>query len=433
MTTRRFVRAFGAFAAAFFAALLLLAMPMTASADGQSFTLGSVVNAGLDTGYSESNEIKESDPHFGWQLGSFNVKGFTSVQRNGESFTFLKTIGDKVSLNFELSQDINRLNGNSSLTIANDENGYDQGMQIKKSEPGFGRGTLIVRKTDYQNNSSDPQVYNDYFAGVTAGANTQVDLFEEGDYEVVLDYEIKNDVHHVGGFLFVPEASIFPKYNNYTIRFKFSVRNGNTMAFLFDAQSGSELTNESVAPNGFSIDLARSRYLNINVKREVLTGKSFDVRSNAPAKDGDKYTEEGVYTITSENTSTGQTTEKTIYVGGDPQLKAYAVTGYSVSQIKEMVNQGAVIGDDGSITWPESSNQTETPVSNDSSSASTTKSGGVNLTLPLLIVALIIVAVIVLVKRRFARAVSLPESQSLASIDGDDSVEFAVVDAKDDR
>ena len=279
--------------------------------------------------------------------GFFNVKGFTSVQRGGESATFLKTIGDKVSLEFELSQDINRLNGNPLLTIANDENGYDQGMQIEKSSPGFGRGTLIVRKTDYQNNSSEPQVYNDYLAGVAAGANTQVDLFEEGDYEVVLDYEIKNDVHKVGGFLFVPEASIFPDYSNYAIRFKFSVRNGNTMPFLFDAQSGSELTNESVAPNGFVIDLARSRYLNVNVKREVLTGKSFDVRSNAPAKDGDRYTDEGMYTISTENTSTGQTTEKTIYVGSDPSLKAYAAAGYSTPQIEDAVNQGAAINDNG--------------------------------------------------------------------------------------
>ena len=98
MPTSRLGRAFEAFASLVLAALLLLAIPSMALAGEQSFALGSVVNAGLDTGYSESNEIKESDPHFGWQLGSFNVKGFTSVQRGGESATFLKTVGDKVSL-----------------------------------------------------------------------------------------------------------------------------------------------------------------------------------------------------------------------------------------------------------------------------------------------------------------------------------------------
>ncbi len=432
MPTSRLVRAFEAFASLVLAVLLLLTIPSMALADEQSFALGSVVNAGLDTGYSESNEIKESDPHFGWQLGSFNVKGFTSVQRGGESATFLKTVGDKVSLEFELSQDINRLNGNPLLTIANDENGYDQGMQIEKSSPGFGRGTLIVRKTDYQNNYSEPQVYNDYLAGVAAGANTQVDLFEEGDYEVVLDYEIKNDVHKVGGFLFVPEASIFPDYSNYTIRFKFSVRNGNTMPFLFDAQSGSELTNESVAPDGFVIDLARSRYLNVNVKREVLTGKSFDVRSNAPAKDGDRYTDEGIYTISTENTSTGQTTEKTIYVGSDPSLKAYAAAGYSTTQIEEAVNQGAAINDDGSITRRNQTDSSEQALSSDSSSASTAKSAGFNMPLLLLSAVLIVLAVIILVKRRFARTVTPFESQSTISIEGD-SARFDADNDKDDK
>jgi len=354
------------------------------------------------------------------------------VQRGGESATFLKTVGDKVSLEFELSQDINRLNGNPLLTIANDENGYDQGMQIEKSSPGFGRGTLIVRKTDYQNNSSEPQVYNDYLAGVAAGANTRVDLFEEGDYEVVLDYEIKNDVHKVSGFLFVPEASIFPDYSNYTIRFKFSVRNGNTMPFLFDAQSGSELTNESVAPNGFVIDLARSRYLNVNVKREVLTGKSFDVRSNAPAKDGGRYTDEGIYTISTENTSTGQTTEKTIYVGSDPSLKAYAAAGYSTTQIEDAVNQGAAINDDGSITRRDQTDSSEQAPSSDSSSASAAKSAGFNMPLLLFSAALIVLAGIILVKRRFARTVTPFESQSTIGIEGG-SAGFDADDDKDDK
>ena len=282
------------------------------------FYLGSAVNAGCDTGYSETNDIKESDPHFGWQLGNFSITGYTAVQRDGESFTFLKNVGDKVALNFCLEQDIDRLNNNEALSIANDENGYDQELGVEKSEPGFGRGTLIVRQVNYQNEKSDNQVYNDYLSGVTAGADTQVQLFEEGDYEVVLDYEIKKDARKVGGVWVIPSVSILPEYSNYTIRIKFSVRNGNTIAFLFDAQSGSELTNSSTAPNGFKIDMAQSHYLSINVKREVLSGNSFDVRSNAPAEDGEEYTEEGVYTITTTNPTTNQTTQKIIYVGNDP-------------------------------------------------------------------------------------------------------------------
>ncbi len=336
-------------------ATAMLFTPPSALAEDQTFYLGSAVNAGCDTGYSETNDIKESDPHFGWQLGSFSITGYTAVQRDGESFTFIKNVGDKVALNFRLEQDIDRLNNNEALSIANDENGYDQELGVEKSEPGFGRGTLIVRQVNYQNEKSDNQVYNDYLSGVTAGADTQVQLFEEGDYEVVLDYEIKKDARKVGGVWVIPSVSILPEYSNYTIRIKFSVRNGNTIAFLFDARSGSELTNSSTAPNGFKIDMAQSHYLSINVKREVLSGNSFDVRSNAPAEDGEEYTEEGVYTITTTNPTTSQTTQKIIYVGNDPQLKAYAVTGYTLDQIRDMVSQGATISDEGNIEWPDSS------------------------------------------------------------------------------
>ncbi len=226
-------------------------------------------------------------------------------------------------------------------------------MGVEKSDGGFGRGTLIIRKTNYQNDSSDKQVYTNYLEGISAGATTQVDLFEEGDYEVVLDYEIRNDKREVGGWAFIPKVSIVPEYSNYTIRFNFSVRNGNTMVFLFDTDGNTELTNETSAPSGFTIDLARSRYLDINVKREVLSGDHLDVRFNGPAEDGEKYTDEGVYTITAKNQTTGQTTDKVIYVGNNPQLKAYALTGYTLDQIRDMISQGATIDNDGNIVWPE--------------------------------------------------------------------------------
>lgn len=335
------------------AVAVALLSPGVAHAEEQSFYLGTAVNTGTDTGYSESNALTESDPQFGWELGHFCVTGYTAVQRDNGSLTFLKNVGDKVALNFNLSQDINALNGNSQLTISSDDNGYDQAMGVEKSSGGFGRGTLVIRKTNYQNDSSDKQVYTNYLEGISTGTTTQVDLFEEGDYEVALDYEIRNDKREVGGWAFIPKVSIVPEYSNYTIRFNFSVRNGNTMVFLFDTEGGTELTNESCAPNGFTIDLARSRYLDINVKREVLSGDHLDVRFNGPAEDGEKYTDEGVYTITAKNQTTGQTTDKVIYVGNNPQLKAYALTGYTLEQIRDMISQGATIDNEGNIVWPE--------------------------------------------------------------------------------
>ena len=334
--------------------------PLGAFAEEQVFYLGKTVNAGLDTGYSESNSIEESDPHFGWSLGSFYVSGFTSVQRDDGKITFLKTTDDKIALHFRLDQDIDCLNGKESLTIANDTDGYDEQLGVKKSEDGFGRGTLIVRQTDYQNAKSEPQVYVDYLTGIEAGADTEVQLFEEGDYEVIFDYEIKNDVRNVLGLV-----SVLPEYHDYTIRFSFSVRNGNTMVFLFDTKTGDELTNSAFTENGFTIDLARSRYLDINVKRETLSDNGNelveDTRYNGPAKDGEQYTEPGVYTITVSNPSTSQSTEKIICVGDNDVLKAYAKTGYSIKEIQSFKQQGAFITDTGEISWKASGSSADNP------------------------------------------------------------------------
>lgn len=332
-----------------------LALPMAARAEDQVYYLGSTVNAGADDGYSKDDALTEKDPHYGWSLGRFYVTGFTNVQREGNKVTFLKTAGDDIKLKFRLDQEIDQLNGDKALTINDDSNGYDQRFGITKSDTGFGRGTLIIRQTDYQNNESAPQVFVNYLDGVQKDAETDVSSFAEGDYEVVLDYEIKKDARKTPGIGPIPSISILPEYDNYTIRFSFSVRNGNTMVFLLDSETGSELTNSSVTENGFTVDFAKSRYLDIFVKRSVLSdsGKELvDIRSNEPASDGKSYTDPGIYTITAVNPSTSQTTEKIIYVGSDPLLKCYAITGYSLEQIQDMLDQGATVDESGSIVWP---------------------------------------------------------------------------------
>ena len=71
-----------------------------------------------------------------------------------------------------------------------------------------------------------------------------------------------------------------------------------TMVYPFDVATGSELTNSSMTENGFRLDLAKSRYLKVNIKREVLKdspdGLVEDTRFNGPAKDGAEYTDEGI-------------------------------------------------------------------------------------------------------------------------------------------
>jgi len=59
------------------------------------------------------------------------------------------------------------------------------------------------------------------------------------------------------------------------------------MVFPFDVATGEELTNKAITENGFYLDLAKSRYLEINVKKKffvrVRRGLTEDVRFNKPA------------------------------------------------------------------------------------------------------------------------------------------------------
>ena len=286
------------------------------------------VNAGVDTGYAKQDTISGDDKHFGWRLGRFFLTGFTRVTADeNQQPVFIKTLGDSVTLWFDLEQDIDALNGNAQLSLAADANGYDQQFGIPKTN--FGRGTLIVRHTDYQNAKNEPAVYTDYLlAKGTTGANTRIVLHEEGDYEVALDYEVQDsELTHITS-----------KFGNYRIFLRFSIRNGNCMVYPFDLLTGAELQNTAVAEAGFSLDLARSRYLDINVRRAVLVetanGVIEDERFNRPAKDGDRYTQEGIYIISVSNRYTGESTTKTIFVGSQELLETYVRNGFSLERLK---------------------------------------------------------------------------------------------------
>lgn len=317
-------------------------IPASPDPNEPRYYMGEVVNTGKDNGYSKVYKIESDDPHFGWSLGSFFVSGYTSVYEDSEGKpVFIKTLGDRIELWFQLEQDIDCLNGKDSLSIAEDRNGFDEAFGISKTN--FGRGALITQHTDYRNAIGAPQLYTDYLSGITAsGADTTVQLFEEGDYTVALNYEIKDE-----------SFKLVKSYSDYRIEFQFSVRNGNCMVYPFDVVTGAELTNTAVTENGFYLDLARSRYLNINIKREVLAegavGLTEDVRFNRPARDGDQYTDEGIYTITVSNRYTGQQTTKQIYVGTNKILLAHMVTGMSVQEIRDQIAKGAQIADDGTI------------------------------------------------------------------------------------
>nr|WP_308649708.1 hypothetical protein [uncultured Agathobacter sp.] len=366
----------------------------------QTYALGKKTRAKEFDGYSGSSEIEKKDIHYNWDIGQFFVGGFTDkVKEPDGNVVFLKNVGDKVTLWFNLKQNINELNGDKDLKITDDTEGYDQYFETERTD--FGKGTLIIRYTDYNNNSSEPQVYKNYLeANTSVGADTKVQLFEEGDYEVALDYEVTSD-------------QFIDKVGHYRIFFTFSVRNGNCMVYPLDVSTGSELTNSSMTENGFMLDLAKSRYLQINVKREVLTdsadGLVEDTRSNAPARDGEKYTEEGIYTITATNQYTNQKTTKKIYVGTNNLMKAVMTSGLSIEEINKLISEGATIDDEGTLTLAEESEVVDSSDRTISSSENTEKATNKAFDFKYLIAvvgALLVVALIVGIKHKKKKSIA---------------------------
>lgn len=275
--------------------------------------LGEMVKTENDKGYSGKKEIGIKDPHYGWELGQFFVSGYTRETKDDKGKpVFLKNVGDQITLWFNLDQDIDKLNGDEILSIADDNKGYDQYFQTPKID--MGRGTLIIRYTDENGVKHDPEIYTNFLeANTTTSADTIVRLFEEGDYEVALDYSIKKTPRKV------KNIEVIPEYTDYRISFEYSVRNGNCMVYPFDVLTGDELSDGAVTPNGFKLDMAKSRYLTIDVQRSIMidgaNGPTEDVRFKRPAKDGDEYKDEGIYTFNVRNLYTGDSTTKTIYVG----------------------------------------------------------------------------------------------------------------------
>lgn len=312
-------------------------------ANTNCYSLGKTVLVDDYASYSGEKKIEKGDLHYGWELGNFFVSGFTSKNTDKSDVVFLKNVGDVVTLWFNLKQNISALNNDQSLTIEPDTDGHDSYFQTPTTY--FGRGMLIIRYTDYENVKHEPVMYCDYLtANTVLGADTRVQLFEEGDYEVALDYEVK-------------KSQLVPQNHHYRIAFKFSVRNANCMVYPFDTETGEELTNKAVTSYGFYLDLAKSRYLDIFIKKEIWTegadGLTEDTRFNTAAKENQKYVDEGIYTITAKNKYTGLSTEKQIYVGTNKILLAHMNTGLSIAEIQRMIEQGATIYEDGTIELPE--------------------------------------------------------------------------------
>ena len=323
------------------------------------------VNAGVDSEYAKIDAVSSEDILKGCEIGQFYINGFSGNahfykgdESEKENPIFLKNVGDKVTLWFDLKQeDIEALNGNTHYKVHSDEKGADKYFHITPQN--FKRGALIIRFTDYQNNART-NVYTDYLASAaTTTADTKVQLFEEGDYEVALDYEIEDSS---------PLAWKIPKpanYSAYRIFFKFSIRNSNCMVYPMDLKTGSELR-VPYTENGFKLDLARSRYLDLSIRKKVLSSNGLDLRESQISSDQAEFSDEGLYVFTVRNKITEDTVSKVIYVGNDNLLKAYARYGkdndngeYTIDELIRMRDEEYTFLDDGRIEAPEPEVQEE--------------------------------------------------------------------------
>lgn len=301
--------------------------------------------------------IPKDNPHNGWELGKFFVKGFSAKTESDINYysknmvVFLKNVGDELSFGFNLKQDISRLNNTPSLFIEDDRKIIqDCWIQEPYYKADFHHGLLMILHTDFKGETKIIK-YHDFLKAVQVGADTEVMLFEEGDYRLILCYEIY--VKRSGFNWLLDWTDPNGTWYDYRMESYFSVRNGNCMAFPIELNSGSELMNNSVTQRGFRIDFAQSHYLNVIVKKENinanLSGLVVDTRFNGLVSDGSEFTDEGKYTITIQNQYTGITTQKIIYIGNDPIMKCNTVTGKSINEIKKLLAQGYQISKDGQI------------------------------------------------------------------------------------
>lgn len=191
--------------------------------------------AGHDDDFSKQENIDSDDYNYGWKLGEFCVSGYSSHVTDGEgNYVFLKNAGDKITLSFILEQkDIHCLDGKSELYIR-ELSSRDEYFQTQKLD--FGHGAMILRYTDSENKKHDPEIYTNYLETLEVGNENMISvegpdttsyLLEEGDYEVALDYRVAKEKN---GPLFINPKD---KYQDYRIFFKFSIRNGNCMSFMY--------------------------------------------------------------------------------------------------------------------------------------------------------------------------------------------------------
>ena len=295
-----------------------------------------------DKEYYGNQTMEVKDPMYSRSIGEFLVKGYTYCnEEDSERLVFEKTGADKIAVSFNLVEDIDKLFGNEDLTISYESTANDKELQILPQA--FKRGTLIVKYTDTRNKKKEPIIYTNFLeACTTTKADTRILLFEEGSYEIVLDFAI------------LDESKTPDKTTNYKMKFSFEVVNGNAKAFFADTTTNEILDNNAVITDAFKIDFANSKKLKANCIYYKYTLNDNQIKetivSNNAVADGDIFEKSGKYVFTVSSDVGSKESEFVVYIANDKYTKAITQPDMDLESVNQKLKNGYKINEDGSLS-----------------------------------------------------------------------------------
>ena len=288
-----------------------------------------------DGKFSTIIDLKDKNPQYSEidRIGYFVLNGYSGNPTKNENgnYTYTKNTGDDITLWFCPNKE--RI---ESLDILDITDALDKDLKTKATD--FHSGALFIKFTNTEGNYRVIEYYDFLNATSSPYADTSVRIYEEGEYEVVFDYGIEEGL----------------KKYNYRMHFLFEVKNGNCMVFFRDSETTSELSNMAFTKKGFKVDFAGSKDLDVIYQRSVINIGSNgllieDIRENKNANDLEAFTKEGIYTFTIRNRYTGQTVNKTLYIGDSKYIKAMSRNAIDVRDLNDYIKKGYEITNDGEL------------------------------------------------------------------------------------
>jgi hypothetical protein len=297
-------------------------VPKNSNYSGNVFVFPDLKVASDNTGYANAASLGDGDPLLGVDTVEICVNNFSSTLVKDNQRVFLKSNPDIPTVNINVKMDNLDNIGETGSFLTSDSYTVVPSYGYRGK---IGRGLLIVEFTDCQGNKKiypTPDLFdvlkeNDGLLPMSIG--------EEGKYRVAVLFEAGRYVKSVKKWknpFYYKKQAVY-EYRNYIVEAEFSVFNGNTIIYPMDS-NGNELTNGSVVDQGFYLDFASSKNLQVQVKREILASENrlketSDVRFNTVGVDKRFYSAPGIYTITTKNQITEATTTVRILVSDEAE------------------------------------------------------------------------------------------------------------------